>query len=364
MSDDTRARGYFPQHEAYLSARGVRLEVAVCSGIRSLGPNEVNKFLRWGAPAACAGMLIPHCDPQGKLIMGRVRLDAAGAGPKFQMRKGVEVIPWIPSQPVLEVCGFSQNVLTDTSRELVVVEGPVKAMALNGVGILAIGLGGVSAGGHDAALRAKRGEIRAHPLLREIVRDRRVTIAFDAGIANNPSVADGAALNALAFEAEGATVWVARIPFTDKGLDQGPDDFLARHGVDELRALLSASVPANPPARVREILMQLVQHGSKGERQAEATEALIPVLDDILTAAMLRRGTPALCAATASEVQRATGMSLRVVRQAVERFEERLRGNQVKTSSRGELREDDSRPEIMLSADLHCATDHAIQALR
>lgn len=165
----------------------------------------------------------------------------------------------------------------DTTTPIVVTEAPLKALAIEAVtGLPAIGLGGVLAGIHDAIEARATGEILAHHDLKGRVdwRGRRVYIAYDAGIKDNALVALGAAYVWAALAREGADVWVVRVPFyhpsdsdPERGIlydtkDQGPDDYLARHGApdDMPRAkaawdrLVAEAVPADPAARIAHAL--------------------------------------------------------------------------------------------------------------
>lgn len=371
MSKPTLVAGAWPlnpQHLAYLATRAVRPDVAEAAGVRSLSPFEVSQVLGWDYPAGCAGMLVPHFDEAGAIVTPRIRLDAPAEGPKFQLPKGTPAAPCIPSSRLLQTCDLPVDALRDISIPILIVEGPVKALALLGVGLLAIGLGGVSVGGHDTALYANRGVLRAHPMLRERVRlaGRTVYLLFDAGIATNPSVADGAAMNALAFEAEEAEVWCVALPTNAKGGDQGPDDFLAHHGVEELRVLVSRAHRANPVARLKSLLQDLAISSDllKEERQGQTAETALPLLKDLMMLAYLRRAGAASCEAMGVEFARATGMRKRVVTDAVEEFSEKLSGRH-KASSSQTARTDgqNARPEIVLDSDLHESVTAAIAAL-
>lgn len=371
MSEDTRSPmekevALFPHHELYLTTRGVRLDVAAMAEVRSLLPSDVSKILGWQRPAGCAGLLVPVCDPNGARRGVRVRLDAPSGGPKFHSPRGSEVLPWIPPLRLLELCGFSRNVLQDVSQPLLVVEDGVKAMALLGVELLAIGLGGASAGGHDKAAKEQKQIIQAHPFLREWValKGRRLTILFSASVATNPIVADGAALNYLALASAGAQVRFARLPFRADGSDQGPDDLLARCGVQALRDVVDAAVPIAPIERVR--ALGEGKHESsdlpRDQRQSQVCANLVPLLQDPVFAATLRRSSAAEVEEVALEVQRASGMAKRVVKQAADAFAERLKPRSPNDRDR-HRQSVDPRPEIVIVPDDHEVTQAALDAL-
>lgn len=368
MSEATPSRGVWPlfaQHRAYLAGRGVNSKLAEKAGIRSLIQEEVAHVLGLATPPPCCGLLVPHCDSNGHVLTPRVRLDAPGGGPKFQIPAGSHVYPWLPPVAVLTTAGFSSSALQDPTLPLTVVEGAVQALALVGAGILAIGLSGVSAGGHDKDAKDRKHVIRAHSLLREWValKGRLITILFDAGIATNALVADGAALNACAFASEGAQVRVARLPVLQNGGDQGPDDFLVLRGIDALRAVIAAAVPASPMDRVKAVTLGMADAVlTREQRQAQICAELVPLLQEPAFAATLRRCDAAEVEAVALEVQRGSGLPKRVVRQAVESFAARLKAPARSAQSHTDRRVD-ARPEVILIPDDHEVTQAALNAL-
>lgn len=233
-----------PAHEQYLGDRAVSRDFALHNRIRSVGGGETRDFLGFAYDADC--LAIPYLDQAGSVIGLRLRVFDDPEGRRFLTPAGAEVLPYIP--PCL-----APTVLANPQEPLALVEGPIKALALCEAGIPAIGLGGVSAGGHEPeALR--RGEFRPHQLLaaRVALRTRPITIVFDAGRARNPRVAQGEALLARALMEAGAIVRVAALPLHD-GQDQGPDDYVHRHGREALLEIIGAAVPASPFERARAI---------------------------------------------------------------------------------------------------------------
>jgi P4 family phage/plasmid primase-like protien len=119
----------------------------------------------------------------------------------------------------------------------------------------AIGQAGVSAGIHDVDARRERGLYEPHPTLKSLKWAGNVTyMTPDAGNANNPSVAIATAINARILSELGADVRLVRIPFHEDELlgpeDQGPDDFIRRHGQQAFFEAVLAAVPALPHRRV------------------------------------------------------------------------------------------------------------------
>jgi predicted P-loop ATPase len=223
------------------------------------------------------------------------------------------VIPYIPPE--------CRAVAADTSIAIGIAESPIKALSIQqNLGIPCIGLGGVTAGCHDAQARAQTGDIVAHPLLKRIDwRERTAFVFFDAGLANNPGVALGAAYAAVALRDLGAEVRFVRVPHVHpsetspedgdiySATDQGPDDFIFRSGAPALHALIAAADPADPAARLGENLTK-----------AEATCAGIDMLRQLDVLAMLY-ADPIARQAFVARIG-----STRTVRAAVDGFRERL----------------------------------------
>jgi hypothetical protein len=84
-----------------------------------------------------------------------------------------------------------------------------------------------------------------HDLIIENVKllNRRVVVLFDAGRAINKDVLSAEKKQAELYAAAGARVFVAALPLTEAGEDQGPDDFLAKFGAERLRAVMEAARP-------------------------------------------------------------------------------------------------------------------------
>lgn len=163
-----------------------------------------------------------------------------------------------------------------------------------------------------------KGELRVHPQIakRVALKGRTITMAFDAGRANNPNVADGEALTTIAIESEGAIVEAAAVTFTDDGKDQGPDDLAFREGKAALECVLDSAVPANPLRLLRE-LESLGRH-ERSER-ADALLQHFPFL------AMLRRMGPITINRVADVLNRVAGIPKTDTKKAVLGFAAQLR---------------------------------------
>ena len=287
---------FLPQHEEYLTKRAVPLQLAEAAGLKSVTPTEGALLLGLEYALRSGGLAIPYFE-RDELLGWRVRLDAPGTDEKGKEKNKFlaapgQVWPYIPPPAILQ-----GRVWESVDESIHVVEGPVKALALCADGLPAIGLGGVTAGGHDAKLYKKTGEPRVHPLLqrRVALQGRDVVLVFDAGRVSNPNVADGEALNAAALRNAGAHVRVSALPLREDGGDQGPDDFLANQGHDRLTAIIDAAVPADPIERVR----ALAQSDPKA-----STYLADELLTDLPFLAALRRGGDPVVNRVAEELKK------------------------------------------------------------
>src|SRR5262249_51603981 len=136
--------------------------------------------------------------------------------------------------------------LRDASRPLVIVEGEKKAAACLQAGFPCVGLAGVYSWQRK---RKSKGEPRR--LIPDLEsppwQGRLVTILSDSDLADKSTVQWAAYHLALALQAQGAIVRVARIPHGPGGAKWGADDFLLARGADALRELLAvAGEPERP----------------------------------------------------------------------------------------------------------------------
>lgn len=340
-----------PEHLKILNDRAIPADFAIKAGLRSVDLAEFAHFKEKYHKAeyphlptpTVTGILIPYQQCLDKVPRCRVRSDKTEytkpgpvegshhgeetvAVPRYICQAGIPVVPYIP-QEVFDVAG-------DTSVPIHIVEAPLKALSLTAHGLPAIGLGGVLAGAHDKKALDGLGEIVASEELRRIRwRGRSAIIIYDAGLWNaddhpsNPMVALGAAYVARALLDLGATVTVARLPYAHSqesdplagkfcwAEDQGPDDYLARNGVDALKKIIAEAMPADPAERMR---LAIQVDGT--DARAEAAGRL---LGDPMVQAMLHVGGEIATAAVAA-VARKTGVTKTAIKDAATTFRERL----------------------------------------
>lgn len=307
-----------PKHSDYLTRRAVTSSIAQDVGLRSVSESEAATLISFSKPLKCRSLAIPYFDEKRVLTLYRVRPDEPGDGPKFLAPADTPVLPYLPPPPLVPLDAWA-----DTNIEIVFVEGPIKALALCGVGELAIGLGGVSAGGHDADRWRTKRELRVHPDLdrRVALKGRKVLIVYDAGRASNPQVALGEARLAGALRSAGAIVSVASLPFGEDGCDQGPDDFVAKRGKDAFALLRQQAVPADPIERVRSIA------GMK-TREARVDAARVLLLDLPFIAAV-HFGGKSIADMVAAELRRAADVGKRALQERLDAFQDALHGKAV-----------------------------------
>lgn len=303
---------FHEHHERYLKARSVPPEYAHAAGVSSLG--TASRVVVESMKKSFPGLFVP---PVGSLMVpyevgaldkiNRARLrpdeDFYWKGehgqeekldlPRWIAQKNVPVVPYFPPQV------FVESITGDATVPLHIVEAPIKALALSANGFPAIGLGGVEAGFHDREEWKKSKHLAIHQELARIQwKGRTAYVVYDAGVQNNPAVSLGAAKLSIVLRDAGAHVKLVPLPLlhvqemsVDECVvygvkDQGPDDFLGRHGSngqEKLRELIDRAVPADPVERAK--LVQAMDVG-KAAQQEEAAK----LLDDLTFVAGLHVG--------------------------------------------------------------------------
>lgn len=333
--------------QQYLAARGVSLTAALDAGLYTAGEQLTAELLGLKHPVKGGCLAIPHLDGSGKLVTVRARLRASfGHKSKFLSPAGQPVHPYLPPAKVVDPA------LWKSSVPIVVVEGPVKCLSLCEEGILAIGFGGVSAGGHNREewKRNRKADAHADIVERVELKNRKVTFVYDASRDSNPGVAFGEALSSAAFEARGADVLVAALPRRADGSDVGPDDFLVEHGLDALETILAAAVPANPLKRISTVA------GLPDEERSVAARALLSDMPFIARLYVEPHHLPGVQEALSK-------LGLRVKTELAKRvkaFSDQLKS---KVSPKGTSRPSASRPEILISTEEMEVVDEAEVAL-
>lgn len=347
MSDDYRTPKpsdkptFLPQHVEYLEARKIPLEFAERAGIESLDvpSNPVAASLKRRFPGLpiypSSGLLIPYtATPADGIRRCRVRWDndcyykgTPGADeqrvdiPRYSAQADVAVVPYFPP---------GVYAMTEDPRvPLHIVEAPMKALSLTANGFPAIGMGGVEAGYQDVQQwRAAKHLAINKELDRVIWMGRVAYIVYDAGILQNPRVALGAAKLAVVLRDRGADVRIVILPMVhvqERTLDdlilygtddQGPDDFLARHGKEALQQLVDAAVHADAVSRVRAIT-------GSGADKATKRDRVAALLHDLTFLAAVDIGGQ-LEAERVAEETKPMGIKLRALKEQVDRFLRRL----------------------------------------
>jgi DNA polymerase-1 len=220
-------------HRKVLTERAIPLEVALVAGLRSVTDLEAVQLL--GIPYG--GLAIPYLNTSP--AYWRIRLD--GGPTRYMCPKGREVPVYVPPSvvdaPVIE---------GELGDALVVVEAPLKALALRAMGLYAVGLGGTG-----TTLTKTHDRLNASWDALDL-EDRVVIVLFDANRRNNPSVARDEARLVVALQHDGgARVRIADLPRGPRGREAwGPDDFLKERGPDALLKVLSDAVHGDPLHRI------------------------------------------------------------------------------------------------------------------
>jgi len=221
------------EHVEILRARGIPLDLAEAAKLESADAIVASKQLGFDKPCSSGGLGIPYpntCPPYW-----RIRLDVkAKDGARYLCPK--RPVPIYVPPP------YEADCPEDLRDVLVVVEAPLKALAMAAVGLSSIGLGGVNTTLEKGCLNDSW-----HPL---VVKGKDVRILFDAGRATNEKVAAAERRLASALERAGANVRLCGLPLTSEGADQGPDDFLAAHGAEALYEIVRSATPASPWTRL------------------------------------------------------------------------------------------------------------------
>ena len=179
-----------PAHVRYLRERAVSEEAARAAGLRSVSDGEASELL--GYRASGGGLAIPYPDVDPAYC--RIRLDQDD-GVRFLAPKNREVPVYVPP-----------NVGMNSAEPIVVVEGPIKALALSSHGFTALGLGGTGTTLTSAPDRSLNQSWE-----RVSLKGRRVVILFDSNRATNLRVARDEARLAMALEKAGADVFIGSI---------------------------------------------------------------------------------------------------------------------------------------------------------
>lgn len=300
---------------AYLSERGVPHDIAVAARLSSLSSHQIDYLLSREKHISSGGLGIPyHTYPGQPEISWRVRLDEVPDQKKsgrWRWTRDEPVRPYLP--PMIPA-----DVWQDTTVPIVVVEGPIKALAVWAAGHVCIGLAGVDTG-HDAKLSQEYRTVRLHPelLARVVWRGRRVIVVFDCNRETNPMVAWGEARFCTALRHAGADVVVGSIPEMPAG-KEGPDDLLVFRGGEAFAEVLAGAVVADPVQRVREAFAGVPK---------DAVRAVYRWLEGLPFQAALAFGGSVVADECAFEAGR--HMTRRVFAETVSKFRARLAGKKL-----------------------------------
>ena len=268
-TNDDKRDVLLPQHRDDLTRSGLRPEMIAASGVYSeSNPDRVKELLgdyltQKTARDMSPCLAFPFFDTDGKPVTwlpAEVREDVIPKPfirlkpdkPRKRAGKPVKYESPLGSGNHIYIPPGTGPLLSDATKELLIVEGEKKALAGTQDGIPTIGLSGVW---NWAMKRPKDPTTGRGTGPRKLIDDleriqwegRKVTIVFDSDLKDKPEVAWARWHLAQALGKRGADVRAVDLPAGQDGAKCGLDDFLIAHGPATLRLLLdSAQTPTRP----------------------------------------------------------------------------------------------------------------------
>lgn len=280
---------------AYLAERGISAATADAAGLRSVEPEEHAELMQQERlfEQSVAGGLIPYHGLDGKATGDHVSRVLSPLKPAKGKKKPPKFLHRLNSTPRLYLPPIVpwQEVANDPRIDLLITEGPIKALAAAHHGFPCIGLAGVwnwvarvdeddGDDDEDDVAAALRGNERVYSTIADfdafVWRRRTVYVIFDSDAAVNPNVRQAEERLCEALYGLGARPFVVRLPGTRTSSKQGLDDLLATHqgllayrARRELKRLLDRAeskyvakiVTAAQTADIEEPTVQFVIHG-------------------------------------------------------------------------------------------------------
>jgi len=227
-----------PAHEQYFLERAIKPDRALAHEFHSVDGAEAARLLGRSGALASGGIAMPyaHTEVEGRPYV-RIRCDEPDlCGARYLAPAGATVPVYVPGGPLA------------AGDPILVVESPVKAVALAEAGLPAIGLGGVATtlctdDEGPPRLNASWWDPFGGP---SGLKGRQFVILFDTNRGTNPQVARAEARLAVALTASGAVVKIGRLNTLVSDVDAGPDDVLAKYGRSIIEAAIASATPANP----------------------------------------------------------------------------------------------------------------------
>lgn len=271
---DCKCDRLLPQHRADLEKSGLRIEIIAASGVYSeRDPERVNELLGGylsskTARAMGACLAFPFTGADGNSMTWLPPDAKAGAPlpfvrlkpdkPRTRNGKPIKYESPLASGNRIYIPPGVGPVLTDPTKELVIVEGEKKALAGTQDGFATIGLSGVW---NWTLKRPKNLATGRRTGARELIDDlkqinwkgRTVTIVFDSDTKEKPEIEWARWHLAQVLTKHGADVRVVDLPGGPDGAKCGLDDFLIAHGPTSLRLLIdTAKAPTRPACTNRD----------------------------------------------------------------------------------------------------------------
>ncbi|MCZ6866295.1 MAG: DUF3854 domain-containing protein [Chloroflexi bacterium] len=251
MTVNTTVGGFAPQvpellqdhFEALSKGSGLTIEVIRERGYRSvLGKQQLQDLGFSKSQARVPGLLVPVHVLDGTNSLHSYkpdipRIDGRGKTIKYELPKGVSARLDVPPRCLAK--------MGDPSVDLWITEGSKKADALAQHGLCAVALLGVwnFKGKNDFG-----GTVLLSDFDLIAFNGRKVNIAYDSDVMVKPGVR--AALERLTehIQRKGAIVTAVYLPNGPDGAKMGVDDYLLRHTIEELKALVTEPRPVSKVA--------------------------------------------------------------------------------------------------------------------
>ncbi len=217
----------YPDHQAYLEARGITPQTIAANGPHSARPQDLIRFAGRPVLNRTSGLVFPYPPVDGEEPFFRVRWfpplqDRDGHAVKFTQPAGMVPRLYVPQSV--------RPILADPGVPLWMVEGETRALVCVQHGRHAIAIGG---------LWSWLANGRPIPDLGQVAWvDREVTLGVDSDVWSRPDLLQAAYALGKELEARGAKVKIIVLRPAPDGCKRGLDDFVAAEGPEALDRLV------------------------------------------------------------------------------------------------------------------------------
>lgn len=226
------------EHQAYLAAREITPATIGANGLYSARPQDLARLCGRPVPDETSGLVIPY---QGCGDFARVRLfppiaTSDGHEQKFGQPAGSPVRLYVPAGV--------RDILQDSERTIMVIEGEIKALALTQEGFPAVALGGI----WNFRTKDLPDDVLILDLEAVAWSGRIVYLPPDSDAWTNEHILHAVYRFARLLEARGATILIVKLPTLDGQGKTGADDYLVAKGPAAFHRLVGKAVTLGHPA--------------------------------------------------------------------------------------------------------------------